>query len=61
MTGNRNDRPRMGGGAPLAFSIIGGVVIGGMMGQPSAGLVIGLGIGVLIALAIWWVGRDRQD
>ena len=30
---------------------------GGYMGQPSAGLLAGLALGVLAALLIWWKGR----
>lgn len=52
----RNKNP-MGGGAPIALLTIAGTIIGGFLGQPSIGLLIGLGIGVIIALLIWWQGR----
>lgn len=45
------------GGFILAVGIIGGAIVGGLLGQPSAGLLIGLVLGTLIALALWW--RDR--
>lgn len=47
----------LAGGFILAASIIAGAVIGASQGQPSAGLVIGAAVGILIALLIWW--RDR--
>jgi fucose permease len=46
------------GGFILFVGIMGGAVIGGLFGQPSAGLIAGGGLGVLIALAIWL--RDRR-
>lgn len=47
-----------GAGAIIALTILGGTIIGGMMGQPSAGLLIGAGIGAIIALLLWL--RDRR-
>lgn len=46
------------GGALIALLIMGGAIAGGLMGQPSAGLLIGAGAGALIALALWL--RDRR-
>ncbi len=46
-----------GGGVFIAIGAIGGVFAGGFLGQPSAGLLIGLAVGSLAALAIWWTGR----
>ncbi len=40
----------MGPGAPIAFLIIAGVIIGGLLGQPSIGFLVGLGLGVAVAL-----------
>ena len=51
-TPNRN-----GGGIFIALGTIGGAIVGGLMGQPSAGLLAGLGLGALVALLIWWRGR----
>ena len=50
--------PRRAGGALLAAGILGGVVIGSLLGQPSIGFLAGLGIG-LAALALIWAG-DRK-
>ncbi|ASK88771.1 hypothetical protein [Sphingorhabdus sp. SMR4y] len=46
-----------GGGVFIAIGAIAGAFIGGFMGQPSAGLLTGLALGVLLALLIWWKGR----
>jgi hypothetical protein len=47
----------LGGGAPLALSILGGAIVGIAIGQPSLGTLIGAGIGTLIAIAIWRKSR----
>ena len=46
---------RVGGGILVAIGLIGGSVIGVVYGQPSAGLVIGLAVGLVAAglLTIW--------
>jgi uncharacterized BrkB/YihY/UPF0761 family membrane protein len=54
--GRKNARA---GGFLLAVGIMGGAVIGGLMGQPSAGLLAGGALGALIALALWFL--DRRD
>lgn len=46
------------GGFILAVCIMAGAVIGGLMGQPSAGLLAGGSLGALVALAMWL--RDRR-
>lgn len=51
-----DSRPRMAGGAPIALLTMAGVIIGGLLGQPSLGLLVGLGIGVIIAIIIWRMG-----
>lgn len=48
---------RSGGGVFIAIGVLAGAIVGGFMGQPSAGLLVGLGLGALVALAIWWRGR----
>lgn len=48
---------RSGGGVFIAIGVMVGVFGGGYVGQPSAGLLAGLALGVLVALAIWWRGR----
>ncbi len=46
------------GGFLLFVGIMAGAVIGGLLGQPSAGLIAGGSLGALIALAMWL--RDRR-
>lgn len=56
-TPNPNRNP-IAGGAPLALSIIAGPFVAGWLGySPSIGFVAGLGIGIVIALLIWFAGR----
>ncbi|EQB32450.1 hypothetical protein [Sphingobium ummariense] len=47
-----------GAGAIIALLILGGAIVGGTMGQPSAGLLIGTGLGAVIALLLWL--RERK-
>ncbi|MBB6123133.1 hypothetical protein [Sphingobium subterraneum] len=48
-----------GGGAIIALLALAGVIGGGLLNQPSIGLLVGLGGGVLIALVLWWRERAR--
>ena len=50
-TGKKNPT---GAGAVLALTILGGTIIGGLIGQPSAGLLAGTALGILIAVLLWW-------
>lgn len=52
----RDNRPRLGGGAPIALLTMGGTIIGGFMGQPVIGLLAGFGLGVAIAIWVWRIG-----
>lgn len=53
----KTPRNPMGPGAPLAFLIIAGVIIGGLMNQPSIGLLVGTALGVLFSVIAWRRGR----
>lgn len=46
------------GGFFLAAGCIAGVIVGSLLGQPSIGFLAGLGLGGVIALAMWF--RDRN-
>lgn len=46
-----------GGGALLALSILAGAIVGIALGQPSIGVLAGIGLGTAIAIMIWL--RDR--
>jgi hypothetical protein len=48
-----------GAGAIIAFLILGGAIGGGMLGQPSIGLLVGAGAGVAIALLLWLRERNK--
>jgi hypothetical protein len=50
-------KPRQAGGFLITVGLIVGAVTGVALGEPSAGLLIGGGIGAAIALLLWW--RDR--
>lgn len=52
-------KPPTGAGAIIAFLVIAGTIGGGLLGQPSIGLLGGLGLGVLIALILWLRERGR--
>ena len=47
------------GGFIIAVAILAGTIIGGLMGQPSIGLLAGLGLGVVVAVAVWLRDRAR--
>lgn len=52
-------RSTIGGGFLVALGTIVGAFAGANVGQPSLGLLIGLGVGAALALAIWWRDRAR--
>lgn len=45
------------GGAIIALGVVGGAIAGVAAGQPTAGVLIGLGASVAIAVLLWL--RDR--
>jgi len=47
-----------GAGALIALLAIVGVIGGGMLGQPSIGLLSGIGLGIVIAILLWL--RERK-
>lgn len=58
MTTPNNKTPnRMAGGAPLALLIIAGPILAGLLGySPSLGFLVGLGLGIVLAIWIWLRG-----
>ena len=53
---NRSPSPaseKSAGGIFIAFGAIAGVLVGGMLGQPSLGFLSGLALGSIVALIIW--------
>ena len=47
------------GGIFIAVGMLGGAVVGVIMDQPSAGMVIGLGLGIVAAAITWLVDSKR--
>lgn len=60
MSGTENNQPRLAGGIFIAFGLLIGAVFGVAMDQPSAGTVIGMAIGTVIAVVIWIMDRKRR-
>ncbi len=48
----------MAGGAPLALLTIAGPIVAAVLGySPSIGFLVGLGLGIIVAVVIWLAGR----
>jgi hypothetical protein len=60
MSGTENSPPRLAGGIFIAFGLLIGAIIGVAMDQPSAGTVIGMAIGTVIAVAVWIMDCKRR-
>ena len=56
---NPSSRTPMAGGFLLALSLLVGTVAGAGQGQASIGFVAGLGVGLILLLAIWLIDRAR--
>lgn len=52
--------PTRAGGVLLAAGILGGVVIGSALGQASIGFLVGLGVGMLAVVGVWYGDRRRR-
>jgi ABC-type glucose/galactose transport system permease subunit len=46
-------------GAPLALLTVAGAIVGGVLHQPTLGVVIGVAIGIVIAVIVWLRDRSR--
>ncbi|HJT40442.1 MAG TPA: hypothetical protein VJ762_08945 [Sphingobium sp.] len=55
----RGKKNPTGAGAIIALLILGGTIVGGLMGQPSIGLLAGTGLGIMIALLLWLRERGK--
>lgn len=49
--------PSAAGGALIALAVMVGSIAGLILGQPTIGFLIGLALGVIAALLIWWTDR----
>lgn len=56
---NKGKKNPTGAGAIIALLILGGTIVGGLLGQPSAGLLVGAALGALAALLLWL--RERGN
>lgn len=52
-------REPLAGGAPLALCTLAGLGIGFAWGQSTLGLLVGFGVGLLIAVSFWLYDRKR--
>lgn len=43
----------------MALAILGGVVIGSILGQPTIGFLVGAAIGVVLLVTFWLADRGR--
>lgn len=59
MSGTENSQPRLAGGIFIAFGLLAGAIGGVAMNQPSAGMIIGFGVGSAVALLVWLFDRKR--
>jgi hypothetical protein len=59
MNERENRPPKLAGGIFVAIGMLGGAVVGVIMDQPSAGMVIGLGLGIVAATITWWIDSKR--
>lgn len=57
MEPRRSPRTPLAGGMPIALGAILGALSGGLYRQPTIGFLVGLGIGVAVALAVWLIDR----
>ena len=53
------NRAPKAGGALLALGIIAGVMIGGLMGEPSIGFLAGFAAGLAMVALVWLIDRRR--
>ena len=50
----------LAGGFLLSVSVLTGALTGVFLGQPSIGFLVGVGIGLVIAILIWLLDRRRS-
>ncbi len=48
------------GGVLLALSILAGAVIGTVRGEPTIGVLVGIGVGIALTLGLWWIDQRRN-
>ena len=55
----KNQRNKAAGGIFIAIGMLGGAIVGVLMDQPSAGMVLGLGLGIAAAALTWFNDSKR--
>lgn len=55
-----NKAPRLAGGIFIAIGMLGGAIVGVIVNEPSAGMVIGLGLGIAAAALTWLIDSRRS-
>lgn len=60
MNKQENKASSMAGGIFIAIGMLAGAIVGVMINQPSAGMVVGLGLGIAVAVVIWLVDSKRK-
>ena len=55
----QQDRSPRAGGAIIALAVLAGAIVGARLGQPSVGVLAGVGAGVAAAALIWLLDRRR--
>ena len=45
------------GGMPIAVGAMGGAAVGFVFGEATPGFLVGIALGIAVALLIWWRGR----
>lgn len=50
----------MAGGIFIAIGMLAGAIVGVAVDQPSAGMIIGLGSGIAVAVVVWLLDRKRK-
>ena len=58
MNSSSPPEPR-GAGAAIALLTIGGAIVGGLLGQPTIGLLTGIGLSIAVAVGLWLGDRRR--
>ena len=50
-------RARLAGGVFVALGLVIGIIVGTFYAQPSIGMLVGAGIGLLLLLLVWLLDR----
>lgn len=60
MNKQENKASSVGGGIFIAIGMLVGAIVGVAVNQPSAGMIIGLGSGIAVAVVIWLIDSKRK-